>query len=56
MSPEHIMGILQLLGPAVAAFLAVHVGIAVATEKADAANKSAARAHVRLDDHLTGHK
>lgn len=41
---------LQVVGPAVAAYLSVKVGIAVAMERADQAKASAQRAHERIDN------
>jgi hypothetical protein len=50
MTPQDLVEIIKIIGPAFAAYVSVRVGIAVAMEKADAAEKTATRAHVRIDE------
>lgn len=49
MTPQDLLEIVKLLGPALAAWVSVKVTLAVALEKAESALKSAGRAHERLD-------
>ena len=49
MTPNDLIEIFKLIAPAAAAWVSVRVGIAVATERADQALKSADLAHQRLD-------
>jgi rRNA processing protein Gar1 len=49
MTTDEIWKILQIFGPALAAYISVKVGMAVALERANNALKSAEAAHKRID-------
>lgn len=49
MTTEDILKALQIFGPALAAYVSVKVGMAVALERANNALKSAEAAHKRID-------
>lgn len=49
MTPSDLFELVKIFGPALAAYVSVKVGLAVALERADRALEDAERAHQRID-------